>query len=634
MPYVGNVVLCATLDCLSRPSPHTNLGSLTALSEMYIPDGQNLFISGADIKDCFYAVRVDDALSDFFGLMQDITGDEVYRATGGECGEMYSDDMFTPAVSVLPMGFSWSFYLVQCIHEHSVCRALDIGREQLVLEGFPAPLLSGGECVAMPYCDNAHVLSFCEDLCNAGSLAAQSDLTSLGFTTHEEEQANTFFKTLGGVVDGVAGEVRTTPERVWLLIFAFEHIAYHKVHPDVVQRLLGHAMVVCTINRYGMCIFRHLYDFVEQGGSQRFLNLQARNECLNFLGIIPMLFASMRRPWCTTINCTDASPIGYGICQSEVDGERVQNIGRWQERWRYKRLPPAEWAPRRRALGLDVFGSVSTVVGSSNCDFGLEHVVDNEIFPEVPVEILHPKLWKTKKFGRWGNTSEHITIKEGRALVLAVRRLCRASKNRGKRHLFLVDNLGLVLAINKGRAHNVALLRITQQVSALALAGGFSVRVRWVPSELNVADGPSRGQIKPGCFKKAACESAFNNSYEGVAPYGEKNSDWQANYQMFEQKGFECGSKNESTEDIKEESACWERGEDSRSHEEANHSTPTHQGRGRRGEACETEQADLVGGEECLQRSSASIWSALEEVREISAGRKAPAGHQTGATSF
>ncbi|CAL1158499.1 unnamed protein product, partial [Cladocopium goreaui] len=207
------VLDCRLVNAMFRPSPHTNLGSLTALSEMYIPDGQNLFISGADIKDCFYAVRVDDALSDFFGLMQDITGDEVYRATGGECGEMYSDDMFTPAVSVLPMGFSWSFYLVQCIHEHSVCRALDIGREQLVLEGFPAPLLSGGECVAMPYCDNAHVLSFCEDLCNAGSLAAQSDLTSLGFTTHEEEQANTFFKTLGGVVDGVAGEVRTTPER-------------------------------------------------------------------------------------------------------------------------------------------------------------------------------------------------------------------------------------------------------------------------------------------------------------------------------------------------------------------------------------------------------------------------------------
>ena len=188
------------------------------------------------------------------------------------------------------------FYLVQCIQESYVCRALGIPQQQLILDGFPAPVLEEGGCVVMPYCDNSHVLSFDEQICSNTCENAKQDLRQLGFTVHEEESANTHFKTLG-VVDGDCGEVRTTVKRLWALMLAFEHIAYHKVHPDVVQRLLGHAMVVCTMNRYGMCIFRHLYDVVQLGGGARFLNLQAKSEWLNFVGLIPMLFSSMRRQW-------------------------------------------------------------------------------------------------------------------------------------------------------------------------------------------------------------------------------------------------------------------------------------------------------------------------------------------------
>ena len=72
-----------------------------------------------------------------------------------------------------------------------------------------------------------------------------------------------------------------------------------------------------------------------------------------------------------------------------------------------------------------------------------------------------------------------------------------------------MDNLALALAINKGRAHSYALLRIAQQIASIALAGQLTIRVRWVYSEINVADGPSRGQIQPGSFKglhPATCE--------------------------------------------------------------------------------------------------------------------------------
>lgn len=52
------------------------------------------------------------------------------------------------------------------------------------------------------------------------------------------------------------------------------------------------------------------------------------------------------------------------------------------------------------------------------------------------------------------------------------------------------------------------MLRVAQQVAALSFLGSFTLKLRWLPSELNVSDGPSRGQILPGPFQ---CGSEHTN---------------------------------------------------------------------------------------------------------------------------
>lgn len=158
-------------------------------------------------------------------------------------------------------------------------------------------------------------------------------------------------------------------------------------------------------------------------------------------------------------------------------------------------------------------GAAGCVVGHSHniCGRGVEQsgmYVANHDFPEVDQSLLEPKDWKTVKLGMWRHTSEHITIKEGRALVLALRRLARSSKHRSRNHVFLLDNLALCFAVHKGRAHAYDMLRIMQQVGSICLAASLGVFPRWIPSEWNVADGPSRGQVSPGPFKKELVESA------------------------------------------------------------------------------------------------------------------------------
>ena len=512
------VLDCRQTNLLFKPSPHTELGSLASLAELTLQPSQQLYISGADIQDCFYAVHIPETMMRYFCLEFDISSEEVRTVTGGSISDVGGP--ISPCINVLPMGFSWSFFLVQHIHQSAVLRSLSISEQDLFLDGRPPPHISSSGIYSMPYCDNIHSISSDKSSCNEGKQRIVSELAGQGFTIHEEEDASTLFNTLGGVVDGDAGRVGMTSRRAWDLIYAFEYIAEHVVSREVVQKLLGHAMFFSTINRGGMSVFRRLYDFVEHCKVPRRLTSQERQECLVFAGLIPLLFADLRKQWSNTLFCTDASPDGYGVCCREVEQSTAESLGRWNERWRFKRLGPEEWAPRRRALGRDPLVEGITVVGDDGEYDSIEQVGLNEDFPEVPLDVVDSSHWRTVLMGKW-RQKEAITVNEGRALVLCLRRLCRSSRSRGLKHVVLVDSFSLALAVHKGRARSFDILRITQQVAALSIAGGFSVRLRWIASEHNVADGPSRGQIEPGPYRPGDRETVKTECEEDAVESGE-----------------------------------------------------------------------------------------------------------------
>lgn len=331
------------------------------------------------------------------------------------------------------------------------------------------------------------------------------------------------------MIDGECGTISMTSSRAWNCIFAFRYLLNAKVSGKLVQQLLGHAVVVSVLNRAGMSIFRHLYDFVHDAVHPRQLRPSERREVEIFIGLVPLLHGDLRKHWSPKVFCTDASPFGYGVVSKDFSIADVQEIGRWQERWRYKCLDPSKWKPRERIAGLDALKDFDTArAGVYAPDIYEKYEVDED-FPEVPLKHLVPSQWNTTLMGRWRDTSEHITLKEGRALVLAVRRLTRSQNSRRKKHLFLVDNMGLALAVCKGRASNYGMLRIMQQLSALSIAGDICIRVRWIASEFNIADGPSRGQILPGPYSGFSAKIGPN--VEETIP---KSSSWSESSQWSE----------------------------------------------------------------------------------------------------
>jgi hypothetical protein len=116
--------------------------------------------------------------------------------------------------------------------------------------------------------------------------------------------------------------------------------------------------------------------------------------------------------------------------------------------------------------------------------------------PSEPVVELGPEWrdssrWKMLFRGDWRQV-EHNNILEARGVVAVLRHLSRTSRAWKHRVLIFTDSMVSLGSLAKGRSSARGLLRVCRLSAAVQLTCGIRLYLRWVPSELNYADGPSR----------------------------------------------------------------------------------------------------------------------------------------------
>ena len=100
--------------------------------------------------------------------------------------------------------------------------------------------------------------------------------------------------------------------------------------------------------------------------------------------------------------------------------------------------------------------------------------------------------WKLVYAGRW-REPEHINVQELRTVCGLLRHLSRSTSAYGSRVLVLLDSMVALGAGSKGRSSARPLLRLCRQMAPAQVILGIRLLLRYIPSELNPADGPSRG---------------------------------------------------------------------------------------------------------------------------------------------
>ena len=81
---------------------------------------------------------------------------------------------------------------------------------------------------------------------------------------------------------------------------------------------------------------------------------------------------------------------------------------------------------------------------------------------------------------------------EARALVKSLRKIANSNFGHDIRQLLLTDNMSACLAFDRSRARSYRLLQQVRKFSSYCLSRNIYCSVRWVPSELNRSDEPSR----------------------------------------------------------------------------------------------------------------------------------------------
>lgn len=220
-----------------------------------------------------------------------------------------------------------------------------------------------------------------------------------------------------------------------------------------------------------------------------------REELVVFKGLMIYLHADWTRPWNSYVTSSDASLSGFGIVSSVWKAEDVAEVGRCQERSRFKKLG----SHSARDSALTHAGFVRDEVtdqwkaGVLDADEFLELSGWglNQTFKEVPGHLLHKDNWTPRLWGKWKYHANILEL-EARALVKSLRRIANSIFGQDIRQICLTDNMSVCLAFDRSRAKNFALLSQIRIFGAYCLARNIACTIRWIPSELNSADEPSR----------------------------------------------------------------------------------------------------------------------------------------------
>lgn len=210
----------------------------------------------------------------------------------------------------------------------------------------------------------------------------------------------------------------------------------------------------------------------------------------------PLAYIDLSWGWSDTVACYDACPSGMGVRHGEASIHATAQVGRIAERSRYIKVAGEEFRkPRISALAeagsepfltdpLSVIEDLdATCVGNE-----AKYYVDPFFF-EVLDHYLNCIAWNhtcARRFRR----NELIHVKEAKASLWSLRKF--AVHCRRTRVLQIGDNMNAILAHGKGRCSAWSLLVVCRRRAALLLARCLVVSERWIPSEKNDADLPSR----------------------------------------------------------------------------------------------------------------------------------------------
>ena len=498
------------------------------LSRLQVKLGHLLQVAKCDLSDFFHSCEATDALKQYFGLkgVPAVLLSEIGVEVPPECvdGRGYT----YPRLTTLPMGFGPSPGIAQAAHEAVLYGEEGAGSEQarqLAPVVRPAARWSGQRVpdVESPEASAPHALVI-DDLLlfrqvSLGQAAVDDDIDEKDDAL--ARSAEDLASRPAVLLDGAGG--RGSAEGITLasVLTRYEEVGLRtkpsKVRDyDAVQDMLGHTLdhnvlrgsssryaairaEVLRVTRSGwarpreieslvgklthwlllhrpaLALFNAVYAFCHTDSPERPRRLwpSVRQELLDAVAVMPLVRSDLSRPVSEHLIQTDACDTGAAVVYTNT----VAHAALRQECARPRRtLRPPEAPIERWSTAADLAARFTASVDPADW--------------RVAVRCAYSAESRVR--------SAHINEKEAGALVLAVRWAARSRMTRRCRIVVQSDSAAAVCALRKGRSSRPGMRRQCRKIAALTLAHGITAEFRWVATDRNMADQPSRGLAAPG----------------------------------------------------------------------------------------------------------------------------------------
>ena len=364
-----------------------------------------------------------------------------------------------------------------------VARAGCFSTDDELREGHSDVLLDRGRFFC--YVDNIGILGLTPDGVREAMAKVILTLEAHGLVTHDFVDACVVQEILGIELDGEKHRTRITPKRYSRLRKVLRWVlGRRKISGAMLEIIMGHITYSAMCYRPSLSIFSTVYKFIRaHHDHQAKIWKSVRAELQSFLGIMPLLQHSWHAQWSDQVLCTDACLGGYGAVMGDMSTAEVRALGSERERRRFKFKSVGG---RARALRQDPWASPTADPDSDLDEWEVDHT-----FPEVDPAALLRVDWRVVCHGAYEH-SEPIHILEARAQHSGLLEAHVQSNWYGMRTLTLMDNMSDVLALERARAQNYGLLLQLRRSAAMSMVFHIRQSFRWLPSEHNPSDAPSR----------------------------------------------------------------------------------------------------------------------------------------------
>jgi hypothetical protein len=233
---------CRKINQMFRKPFKPKMASAKNLQRLSVEKGGGpVYEAECDLANCFFQIAAEAFMQDSFCFEIELPGSwyielGISHTHHGE--PIVPNTMYLPCFCVLPMGFSWSMWIVQEMVAHLICEA-GVEKTQVLVGNWPCPKFANG-VIADPYCHNLNFFGLDKDAVNQTLQQVMKVFSEKGFSLHEISWASTTATPLGCQFDGQGHSVGPKSTKLETLIGACKHMVPDRVvSGHTVEVLLG-----------------------------------------------------------------------------------------------------------------------------------------------------------------------------------------------------------------------------------------------------------------------------------------------------------------------------------------------------------------------------------------------------------